>query len=366
MRIINLVDSVAQVNYGVWHAAIVNAGLLAANNISTELWYPEADPGPLDQVTCISLRSLSRQGLQEMITTRKLDPSQDVIITHGAWKYPTRWGAALRKQGFTWIYVPQGMLEPWSMQQKWLKKQLYFHLVEKRMVATATWIRAVSIPEKANLASLFDPASIRFIPNGVLMEENIGAVDSPGPDKTRFLFLSRLHQKKNVVALAAAWLQSGLNNKEGYELLIAGPDQGELAKLQSLIAQSNNLQYIGSVYGEQKKSLLRQCTFYVLPSFSEGLPSALLEAMGHGLIPIITEGCNLPEVFSEQLGIRITIHQQQIVAGLEAAAEWEAAAIGEKAARCRQFIQDHYSLPAITSLQLELLSNQPTFRPAII
>lgn len=355
MRVINIVDSVDQINYGIWNAATANAGLLAKKGIHSELWYPKKEFKIITDVTSVPLQALSYNDLLNSITARSLNHDRDIIITHGAWTYATRWGAWLRKKGFTWIYVPHGMLEPWPLQQKRIKKALYLHLFEKRLAKQANLIKAVSVPESTNLQAFFDRSLIRFIPNGVEVE-SIRSEFSTKPVPFRYLFLSRLHHKKNLIALATAWLQSDLNNNANYELLIAGPDQGELEKLQQLIARSTNMQYVGSVYGEKKMELFRECAFYVLPSFSEGLPTSLLEAMSYGLVPIITEGCNFPDVFSKKLGIKIDTGIKSIAEALNQTGSWELDQLKETGLRARNFIKDHYSLEAVTDMQIDLFT----------
>lgn len=356
MRVINIVDSVEKINYGVWHAAVVNADILATQGIQTEIWYPDTAFEKLPHVTNIGLDSLSTKNLQNLIISRKLNPESDIIITHGVWKYPTRWGAWLKSRGFSWMYVPQGMLEPWSLEQKWVKKKLYFLLIEKRMASRADKIRAVSLPESDNLKSLFRHSSITFIPNGVnisLESPNFQVKQSP----RRYLFLSRLHHKKNIVGLAEAWLQSILNNNKGYELLIAGPDQGELEKLKPLLLQSSNMHYLGSVYGEKKKELFNQCTFFILPSFSEGLPSSLLEAMSFGLIPIVSDGCNLPDIFLRNLGIKTDTSRESITEAILQSINWDFQKITDTGMMNRYYIKDKYSIESISILQMEHFSH---------
>lgn len=354
MRIINIVDSVDNINYGVWHAAVVNATLLSKHDIETELWYPEnAFKSPVG-VTGVGLPLLTIKGLKDIVIQRKLNPKKDIIVTHGTWKYPTRWGAWLKKNGYRWIYVPQGMLEPWSMKQKRLKKKVYFNLIEKKLASQADSIRAVSYPESENLKVLMKHSKIKFIPNGVPVEEKKTSTIATETPRRCYLFLSRLHHKKNVVTMAEAWLQSRLANDENCELLIAGPDQGELERLMPLVKQSRNTKYIGSVYDEKKKEIFEKCTFYVLPSFSEGLPSSLLEAMSYGLIPVISEGCNLPEVFTQKLGIKVGTTLQSISNVFDETIKWDAQRIVDTGLKGREFIRCHYSIEAITDLQISL------------
>jgi glycosyltransferase involved in cell wall biosynthesis len=355
MRIINIVDSVDQINYGIWHAVTVNAPLLAEKGIQTELWYPQNQFNAINQVTNVPLESLSLTSAAALLNKRALNPKQDIIITHGAWHYATHWGAFFKKEGFRWIYVPHGMLEPWPLQQKKIKKAIYLRLIEKRLAKNADCIKAVSMPESINLRKFFKPSLIRFIPNGVTYE-NVRPDFEGRQQPLRFLFLSRLHHKKNLVALATAWLQSGLNNNAEFEFVIAGPDEGELEKLTPLLQQSSNMKYIGSVYGEKKKELFQQCAFYVLPSFSEGLPGSLLEALSYGLVPIITEGCNLPDVFTQNLGVQITTDVNSIKEALEATSRWDAQKLAATGLKGKQFIKEKFSLEAVTRLQTELFS----------
>jgi glycosyltransferase involved in cell wall biosynthesis len=353
MRVVNIVDSAEMVNYGVWHAAVSNAEELNKRGIRIELWYPSADPiKSIDPtVTQVSLPFTSRSTLQKLIVERDLDPQEDIIVTHGCWQYPTRWGYFLARRGFKWVYVPHGMLEPWSMQQKKWKKSLFFYLFERRMASRAKVVRAVSQREKINLSKFFPAKETRFMPNCIKV---IGVDKSFPSEPRRYLFLSRLHAKKNLLALARAWVSSTLNNNGNYQLFFAGPDQGELPGLQQYLQQSNNIIYTGSVYGQQKEELIKSSTFYVLPSFSEGLPSSLLEAMSAGLVPLITEGCNLPEVFTMELGVRLSTNWESIKNVLEDTAAWKKQDILHKSARCKTYIDTHFTLDSVTEEQVIL------------
>ena len=368
LRVINIVDSVDALNYGVWNAAINNASQLLAQGFETELWYPETEGFNIQKVACVPIKSSSISALRVLVKQRELNPHTDVIVTHGIWQFCSKWGHYLHNIGYRWIYVPQGMLEPWPLRQKWLKKKIYFHFVEKRLAESADVIRAVSKPELHNLKQKFQGKRIEFLPNAVDAQYSAPRTHIVGNNQIkRYLFLSRLHHKKNVLGLAQAWLQSSLNNESAFELIIAGPDQGELEQLKSMIGSSSNLTYVGAVFGEEKKALLRQCTFYVLPSFSEGLPSALLEAMAEGLVPIITEGCNFPDVFENQLGAKITTDMRSIKDALETTARWGSGEIRDKSERSRALIVEQYSFEALTKKQIEVCfdtvsSMQSSFR----
>jgi glycosyltransferase involved in cell wall biosynthesis len=353
VRFINLVDSVSKLNFGVWNAAVINANSLKNFGVETELWYPGEDPDSIADVTTIKIADTGYKTLDKLVAERRLEPDQDVIITSGMWRYPTKWGSYLNARGFQWILVPQGMLEPWPLRQKRIQKKLYFNLVEKYLARKANVIRAVSKPEAKNLAMIFPKSRIEYIPNGVKTDQ-VKDTKTPLTVLKRYLFLSRLHHKKNIISLAHAWITSDLNNNPLVELTIAGPDQGELAKLQTIISSSENIKYAGIVSGSAKDNLFADATFFILPSFSEGLPSSLLEAMSQGAIPIITEGCNCPDVFELELGVKITTEISSIRQALEDTAQWLPETINARAAKCRNLIVSEYSIEAVTKKQVEV------------
>ena len=44
--------------------------------------------------------------------------------------------------------------------------------------------------------------------------------------------------------------------------------------------------------------ILKQCDLFILPSYYEGLPMALLEAMSFGLVPVVTSVGSIPMVIT--------------------------------------------------------------------
>ena len=353
MRIINIIDNISQVNFGIWNAAIATAKHLKESyHVISELWFPEIEDYPnLDSVTMIPLKDTSKEYLFKLIEEKGLSPNNTIIVTHGCWQYATKWGAELKNKGFHWVYTPHGMLEPWSMQQKKWKKKIYFKLLEYPLSKIADTIRAVGSPELKNLQNTYNNTIL--IPNGI--EENI-TTDKEWSTPIQFLFMARLHHKKGILALVQAWITSSLNNNEDYILNIAGPDDGEKEAMLSLIQNNNNqnIKYTGAIYGSDKEQLLKQSHFYILPSHSEGFPTSVLEAMQYGLIPIITKGCNFPEVFKHNKAIEITTSTDSIVEGLQKAAKIDKETFQTMSKDANEYINQNYSLKIIAKKQYEL------------
>ena len=100
----------------------------------------------------------------------------------------------------------------------------------------------------------------------------------------KVLYLGRLTIEKGVVELIRAF---PLIEDDTLRLVIAGdgPDRAHLEK----IAREScvNADFLGHVSGAKKYAVLRESHAFVMPSPSEGLPIALLEAMASGL-PVVT------------------------------------------------------------------------------
>ena len=72
------------------------------------------------------------------------------------------------------------------------------------------------------------------------------------------------------------------------------------------------VEYVGWVTGNKKIKLLNNADVYILPSYSEGLPISILEAMSYKMPIIATNVGGIPEiVLNSQNGYLITPGDQQ-------------------------------------------------------
>lgn len=349
MRIIHIVDHVGRVNYGIWSAAVILTPWLLENHIvKSEIWFPaETLPETMPDFYGAEPVPLANTKVNQALKTaneRGLNVADTIIITHGTWRYPTLWGKVLKRAGYKWQYVPHGMLEPWSMQQKAFKKKLYFHLIELPAARAADMVRAVGAPELVNLRKYFPKAVLR--PNGVPLQ---AYPEKDWHGKRHVLFMARLHHKKGIIPLMKAWLKSDLNRNDQWQLVIAGPDDGELGTLQELLAQNpeTNIQYLGSVYGAQKQEWLLNSHFYALPTVSEGFPTSVVEAMQAGLVPLTSKGANFPEAMEAGLMVELTQEEKDIVSALHAIAQFSEQEYHALSTKCKAFINQGYTLDVL-------------------
>jgi poly(glycerol-phosphate) alpha-glucosyltransferase len=167
------------------------------------------------------------------------------------------------------------------------------------------------------------------IPNGVdlpdLVESSALEVESLpfqkfAQDRKVLLYLGRLHPKKNVANLVRAWkemLELHPSAAKSWILAIAGWGRNAYEQQLQELAAGYSVVFVGAQFGVAKNACYRSCDAFILPSLSEGLPMAVLEAWAHAKPVLMTPECNLPEGFAADAAIQIGTTPEQIAAGLE-------------------------------------------------
>jgi glycosyltransferase involved in cell wall biosynthesis len=139
-------------------------------------------------------------------------------------------------------------------------------------------------------------ARLEIVENGMTAIE--GSHDRmPQPTSPQFLFLGSLETRKGVDDLLQATAQA----QQHWQLILAGHEgqAGYLQHVYDRIAQlqiSERVQVLGPIIGAEKNRWLTQASGFVLPSYAEGLPIALLEAMAAGLPVVVSAVGAMPEV----------------------------------------------------------------------
>jgi glycosyltransferase involved in cell wall biosynthesis len=106
-------------------------------------------------------------------------------------------------------------------------------------------------------------------------------------DIFKLIFLSRVESYKGVYELLKAYAILKKRYPD-FELIIAG-NGNEHQNLLNLVKENDvkDVTFVGYVKGDEKYSLLASGNLFVFPSYSEGMPNSVLEAMAVGL-PIVT------------------------------------------------------------------------------
>jgi poly(glycerol-phosphate) alpha-glucosyltransferase len=162
------------------------------------------------------------------------------------------------------------------------------------------------------------------IPNGVdLPDLPESKAKTQSSNRKTLLYLGRLHPKKNISNLIRAWneiFKSQRGDADRWVLAIAGWDQGgyeaQLRQLTTDLGLLSSVIFLGPQFGAEKSECYRACDAFILPSLSEGLPMAVLEAWAHAKPVFMTPECNLPEGFKANAALRIGKAPEEIAASL--------------------------------------------------
>ena len=131
----------------------------------------------------------------------------DVVHIHGLWEEVQHQAARVaRKLGRRYIITPHGMLTPWSLRQKWLKKKIYMSLRLGRDLRQASAIHYTTAMERDLVAplKLAPPAIVETLGVELQEFENLPAKGSfrgkhqQLNNKRIMLFLGRLHPGKGM------------------------------------------------------------------------------------------------------------------------------------------------------------------------
>jgi len=110
-------------------------------------------------------------------------------------------------------------------------------------------------------------------------------------EKKLVLFFGRLNPTKGPEKLAQAAIKITKKNKN-IAFVWVGPDEGKEEEVKKLIKPYKNMYHLGPIRGKEKVAEMYQAAdIYVLPSYREGLPLTLFEAMASGL-PIVASPVN--------------------------------------------------------------------------
>ena len=118
--------------------------------------------------------------------------------------------------------------------------------------------------------------------------------------RIKILFLARMQKEKGIYELIEAFQKLQYEFPK-LELILAG-NGTDFEEVKSHIVDVKNIKLLGHVEGLEKAKVFRESDIYCLPSYSEGLPVSVLEAMAFGLPVITTNVGGLKYFFKEDMG----------------------------------------------------------------
>ncbi|MBX3048315.1 MAG: glycosyltransferase family 4 protein [Anaerolineales bacterium] len=189
---------------------------------------------------------------------------------------------------------------------------------------------------------------IRVIPNYVETDRFVPQ-KSQENSRLRIGFVGRLAWEKNLLALLNA--VAGLD----VELVLvgAGPQKAELrAKADTLDIK---LSLPGRMDNTDLPTLLNTCDVFILPSFYEGHPKALIEAMACGLAVIGTRVSGIAEIIQDGDNGLLAETDADSLREVIRRAAGDASLRAQLGKTAREYALRHFSLERVAAMELALL-----------
>ena len=286
--------------------------------------------------------------------------SADILHLHALWMYTSvvsvQW---TRQLGKPHVVTINGMLDDWALNNSGWKKQLAGWAYERPNLEEAGCIQVNTKKELRAVRAYGIDAPVCVIPNGVDLPSPNATNHAPPwrgviePNTKVLLFLGRLHPKKGLHELIDAWedwsRQSSASDE--WALGIIGWDDGghedALRRRAKNSDAGGSIHFLGPQFGADKHAAFAHADAFILPSYSEGFPMAVLEAWSHRLPVLKTDACNIPEGFESGAAIEVTTDTGSIAAGIEEVTRADAderAAIG---GRGRKLVEDRFTWPRV-------------------
>jgi glycosyltransferase involved in cell wall biosynthesis len=224
----------------------------------------------------------------------------DVVHTHvSGHAYILSIGILSRLKNFKHVHTTHCPWTDASFRPKIIKPFLFLNDLIFNKIAFSLIDKIISITpwELDTLKKFGDEKKIRVIPNGMdgifykKIKSNKFKKKNKIKEKNLVLFFGRLNPTKGPEKLAQAAINISKKRKD-VAFIWVGPDEGKAEEVKKLINGYKNMSYYGAISGKDKIAEMYQAAdVYALPSYREGLPLTLFEAMASGL-PIAASPVN--------------------------------------------------------------------------
>ena len=317
-------------------------------------------------------KSFMQIGYSRGFSRNLLKTNCNIFHGNGLWQYPVYSMVKIALiRNIPYVISVHGMLEPWSLNQGKLKKQVALKIFQYKNLEKARCIHATSPMEVKNIRKLGVKNPIAMIPNGISIEEFIKELPVKTKNTKKILFLSRIHIKKGIENLINAWSLIDNNKKEGWEIEIIGNgDENYIKYLNKKIISKNlsdQIKIKKPVFGEEKMKLFREASLFVLPTFSENFGIVIAEALASYTPVITTKGTPWQDLNNNNCGWWIDIGIDPLKKALEEALCKSCNELFVMGQNGRVLVEEKFSMESVAKQMFELYNwiltkkNKPAF-----
>jgi len=285
----------------------------------------------------------------------------DILHDNGIWlRHNHRFAVFAEKHGIPRIVSTRGMLEPWAISHKGLKKRIAWRLYQRHDLKQALCHIATGEAEARSLQDLGLGVPIAIVPNGVdVPEERPFSIASESERECRngrkrtALFLGRIYPIKGLPMLIEAWARV---RPDGWHLRIAGPDEADHQKLVERAVSAAGLgeivSFTGPIEPQMRTSAFRDAELFVLPTHSESFGMVVAEALAHSLPVLTTKAAPWSILRERGCGWSVDASVDGIADGLRQATRLDSDTLRSMGAKGRALVSAKFSWKHVADLML--------------
>jgi glycosyltransferase involved in cell wall biosynthesis len=168
----------------------------------------------------------------------------------------------------------------------------------KELLSHSDMVICLSSSWKNAVLTMAPDANTFVLPNAVKIPGL--AIKNRHPENAvNMTFLGQIGSRKGIWDLLQV-VKKLIEHEYAIHLFIAG--NGEIEKLKEEVTRlgiRNNVNVLGWISGKERDALLRKTDIYVLPSYGEGMPMSILEAMSYAVPVVATRVGGIPEIVKD-------------------------------------------------------------------
>lgn len=202
--------------------------------------------------------------------------------------------AAEPKRTWSWSFTMHGPTEFFDLR--------HYRLAEKTQ--SARFVVCISDFARSQLMAISKPETwerLHVVHMGIPVEDFTSQTTAPSTGPPRLLYIGRLVPEKGQAVLlkAIALLVAERGYPVEATLVGEGPMRPELERLSMQLGIASQVDFPGAVGQDDLRELYENATVFCLPSFAEGVPVVLMEAMAMEVPVISTRITGIPELIED-------------------------------------------------------------------
>jgi len=171
----------------------------------------------------------------------------------------------------------------------------------------------------------------------------------------RLIYIGRIIEEQKRVSrlVELAKMLTARGVKFEFTLLGSGP---QMQSCRDAVSGFPNVHFLGDAPNEQIEEHLHASDIFVLLSDYEGLPLSLLEAMGEGVVPVVSDlESGMPQVVTAEMGIRVPVGDVAAAADAIVDLSRDSARLAKMANAASAFVRSEFTAAKMAKRYLELI-----------